>query len=30
MVPQFIEAGGAIRLDMNTLKYMDGAKGTAK
>ncbi|HUJ49417.1 MAG TPA: elongation factor P [Bryobacteraceae bacterium] len=30
MVPQFIKAGDAIRLDMNTLKYMDRAKGTGK
>jgi elongation factor P len=30
MVPQFIKAGDMIRLDMNTLKYMDRAKGTAK
>lgn len=30
MVPQFIKAGDVIRLDMNNLKYMDRAKGTAK
>ena len=29
MVPQFIKSGDMIRLDMNTLKYMDRAKGTA-
>ena len=30
MLPQFIKAGDAIRLDMTTLKYMDRAKGAAK
>ncbi len=30
MAPQFIKAGDVIRLDMNTLKYMDRAKSTAK
>ena len=30
MVPQFIRGGDVIRLDMNTLKYMDRAKSTAK
>lgn len=30
MVPQFIKTGDAIRLDMNTLKYMDRAKSAVK
>ena len=29
MVPQFIKAGDVIRLDMETLKYMDRAKAAA-
>ena len=30
MVPQFIKAGDVIRLDMETLKYMDRVKGESK
>jgi elongation factor P len=30
MVPQFIKTGDAIRLDMQSLKYMDRAKSVAK
>jgi elongation factor P len=30
MVPQFIKTGDAIRLDMESLKYMDRAKSVAK
>ncbi len=30
MVPQFIKTGDRIRLDLNTLKYMERAKSTGK
>jgi elongation factor P len=30
MVPQFIKTGDAIRVDLNTMKYMDRAKGAGK
>ena len=30
MVPQFIKAGDAIRLEVATLRYMDRAKGTGR
>lgn len=29
MVPQFLKAGDAIRLDLNTLRYMERAKGAS-
>jgi len=30
MVPQFVKSGDAIRLDLQTLKYVDRAKGVTK
>jgi len=30
MVPQFVKTGDAIRLDLQTLKYVDRAKGVTK
>jgi hypothetical protein len=30
MVPQFIKAGDALRLDVQTLKYMDRVKAAGK
>jgi hypothetical protein len=30
MVPQFIKAGDMIRLDLETMKYMDRARPDAK
>jgi hypothetical protein len=30
MVPQFIKSGDMIRLDLETLRYMDRAKAAAR